>query len=723
MNPPKSRNDPCPCGSGKRYKHCHGSDAQPATAPAPMPADAADPLAMARAALRAGRHAEAAGIVVAHHGEAPADFAALKVLAEALRPIDAARSRECWERAHREAPDDPETLFFLGEFCREAGEHARAIELFERALALAPDHPALLNNLGLTLEKVGDLEPAERCYRRALEVSPDDVNAIANLAQNLYQQRRHKDAIPVFERLVKRMPVAPAEIWANYGVSMRSVGNFLAAEPLVLRATELSPDHPHPWRDLGSCRVAAKNWGGAAMAYAKAIELDPNDHTTECNMLHACGHECVWDRFDELRRSILDSIPQATQGAGEIAMPFPVQAISDDPALERSLALRWTAHEFLPASPLRPARRSEPGKLRVGFLSPDLHTHPVGRLVVGLIERLDRTRYEVFAFSTEKEVDDAIQPRIRKACDHFRSFPVVDAREVADAIRADRIDVLIDLAGHTAGANLSTLSLRPAPVQVNYLGYTGTLGSPAVDWIVADPYCIPPDLADAYVERPLYLDPCYMPRCGDHADDDVSISRSDYGLPEHALVYAVMSAAYKILPERFDAWMEILRAVPGSILWMRTMGRVAARRLHLRAESRGVDPARLQIARNEPVPRYLARYRLADLYLDTWPFGSHTTVNDALSVGLPVLAQAGRTFASRASASQVIAAGLPELVTNSLQGYVDLAIALGSDRARLGALSARLRANRSRLPYFDLDAYTRAFEAVVERAWAETPAD
>ena len=244
MNPPKSRNDPCPCGSGKRYKHCHGGDARPATDPSPMPSDAADPLAMARAALRAGRHAEAAGIVVAHHGETPADFAALKVLAEALRPTDATRSRECWERAHREAPDDPETLFFLGEFCREAGEFERAVALFERALALAPDHPALLNNLGLTREKVGDLAAAERCYRRALEVSPDDVNAMANLAQNLYQQRRHKEAIPEFERLVKRMPVAPAEIWANYGVSMRSVGNFMAAEPLVLRATELAPDRP-----------------------------------------------------------------------------------------------------------------------------------------------------------------------------------------------------------------------------------------------------------------------------------------------------------------------------------------------------------------------------------------------------------------------------------------------------------------------------------------------
>ena len=718
--PPPSRNDPCPCGSGKRYKHCHGSATAPVEMPEPPPANAG-PVEAARAALRAGRAADAVAIIEA--SPVREDIDASRVLGEALRNIDAQRSRACWERVLAALPGDPEALFFLGDILREDGDYLAAIATFEQALAASPDHPALLNNLGLAREKLGDLAAAEDTFKRVLEVSPDDLNALANLAQNCYQQRRYKDAIPLFERLVRRMPGAPAAIWANFGSSMRGVGNFAAAEPLLARATELAPDRPEPWRDLGACRIALYRWGGAALAYGKALDLDPGDLVSASMLLHACGHECVWDRFDALRCSLLDAFASSGEGEVPLAMPFAFQSFNDDPAFERALAVRWSAHEFLPASPLRPARRSEPGKLRVGFLSPDFHSHPVGRLVVGLIERLDRTRFEVCAYSTNKEVDDAIRQRIWSACDRFRSFPAVDAREVAEAIRADRIDVLIDLTGHTAGANVSTLSLRPAPVQINYLGYTGTLGNPAVDWIVADAYCIPPGLAGSCVERPLYLEPCYLPRCGDQIVADDSISRSDYGLPEDALVYAVMSAAYKILPERFDAWMEILRAVPGSILWMRTMGGVAARRLHLRAESLGVDPARLLIARNEPVPRYIARYRLADLYLDTWPFGSHTTVNDALFAGLPVLTQAGRTFASRASASQVIAAGLPELVANGLQGYVDGAIALGSDRTRLGELSARLRANRSRLPYFDLDAYARAFEAAVERAWAGTPVD
>ena len=718
--PPASRNDPCPCGSGKRYKHCHGSATAPVEIPEPPPANAG-PVEAARAALRAGRAVEAVAIIEA--SPAREDVDASRVLGEALRSIDAQRSRACWERVLAARPGDPEALFFLGDIQREEGDYRAAVATFEQALAASPDHPALLNNLGLAREKLGDLAAAEGAFKRVLEVSPDDLNALANLAQNYYQQRRYKEAIPLFERLVMRVPGAPAAIWANFGSSMRSVGNLAAAEPHLARATELAPDRPEPWRDLGACRVELYRWGGAALAYGKALDLDPDDLVSASMLLYACGHECVWDRFDALRRRLRDALAQPAPGEAPLAVPFAVQSFNDDPAAERSLAERWSAHEFLAPSPVRAPRRQGPGKLRVGFLSPDLRGHPVGRLVVGLVERLDRTRFEVCAYSTSKEVDDAIRERIRNACDRFRSFPAVDAREVADAIRSDRVDVLIDLTGHTAGANVSTLSLRPAPVQINYLGYTGTLGNPAVDWIVADAYCIPPGLAGTCVERPLYLEPCYMPPCGDQVDADDSISRSDYGLPEHALVYAVMSAAYKILPERFDAWMEVLRAVPGSVLWLRTMGGVAARRLQLRAASRGVDPARLLIARNEPVPRYIARYRLADLFLDTWPFGSHTTVNDALFAGLPVLTQAGRTFASRASASQVIAAGLPELVANSLQDYVDGAIALGSDRTRLVELSARLRANRSRLPYFDLDAYARAFEAAVERAWAETPVD
>ena len=722
---PPSRNDPCPCGSGKRYKHCHGSGSPVVTAPAPAaptaPDAASDPISAARDAIRAGELERAATIVERRFGHEPDDLVALKLLAEAIRGSDPARSRACWERARRAAPGDPEPLFFLGDFRRASGDFAGAIDLFEQALALAPDHPALLTNLGLALENHGDLAAAERCHARALEIAPDDPGAIANLAQIHYHQRRYKEAIPLFRRLARALPDAPAAILANLGVSLRCVGDPAAAEPYLVRATELAPDSPGPWRDLGICRAETDRWGGAALALARAIELDPTDQLSASLLLHACGHECIWDRFDALRRSIVDAVDRPPPGIGHVVSPFSFQAINDDPARERAAAIRHAALAFLAPSPTRPPRRPASGKLRLGFLSPDLNGHPVGRLVVGLIERLDRARFEVHAYDCNGPQVDGIWRRIRAASDRFRSVPVVDAREVADAIRADGIDVLIDLTGFTGGSNLSILALRPAPVQINYLGYTGTLGSVAVDWIVADAYCIPADLAHTCVERPLRVEPCYMPPCDDRAGD-VAVARSEYGLPDDAVVYAAMSAPYKILPERFDAWMAILRAVSDSVLWMRTLGTVAVRRVHNRAESLGVDPRRLRFAGNEDVPRYLARFRLADLFLDTSPFGSHTTVNDALSAGLPVLTQAGRTFASRASASQVIAAGQPELAAASLQEYVDIAVALGRDRPRLRETSLQLRANRSLKPFFDADAYARAFEAAIERAWAETPA-
>ena len=722
---PPSRNDPCPCGSGMRYKHCHGggSPAEPMSPPAvPDAFDAAsDPIAAARDAIRTGAFERAGAIVEQHFGREPDDLVALKLLAEAIRSSDPARSRACWERAHRTAPGDPEPLFFLGDFCRASGDVARAIDLFEQALALAPDHPALLTNLGLALETNGDLPAAERCHARALEMSPDDPRAIANLAQVHYQQRRYKEAIPLFRRIARDMPDAPAAILANLGVSLRCAGDPAAAEPYLVRATELAPNLPGPWRDLGICRAETDQWGSAALALARAIELDPTDQLSASLLLHARGHECIWDHSDALRRSILDAVEHPPPDIGRVVSPFAFQAINDDPALERAAAMRHAALEFLAPCTTRPARRPATGRLRVGFLSPDLNGHPVGRLVVGLIERLDRARFEVHAYDCNGPQVDGIWRRIRAASDRFRSIPVVDARDVADAIRADEIDVLIDLTGFTGGSNLSILALRPAPVQMNYLGYTGTLGSVAVDWIVADGYCIPDDAAHTCVERLLRVEPCYMPPCDDRAGD-VAVARTDYGLPEDAVVYAAISAPYKILPERFDAWMAILRAVPASVLWMRTIGPVAVRRVLKRAESLGVDPRRLRFASNEDVPRYLARFRLADLFLDTYPFGSHTTVNDALAAGLPVLTQAGRTFASRASASQVIAAGLPELAAASLEEYADIAIALGLDRPRLRESSLRLRANRSLKPFFDADAYSRAFEAAIERAWKDTPA-
>ena len=727
--PPKSRNDPCPCGSGRRYKHCHGSESPspPPAAPGPAPVEApdagGDPLEQARLALRTGLHARAADIVVRHYGPSPEDLAALKLLAEALRPIDAARARTLFEQAHRAAPDDPESLFFLGDFCREAGDYGRAIELFERALAMAPDHPALLNNLGLALEKDGRIADAEPLYRRALEIDPGSLNALANLAQNLFQQHRPHDALPVFDDIVARMPSPPAAIWANRAVCFRECGNAEKAEASLERAVELVPDSVEVWRSLGLARVEQRKFGPAALALALAAALDRDDNYARSMLLHANGFECVWRGFDEDRARILEGAVRPASPAHGRVVPFVLMAIDDDPAVERTVAMRWAASEVLPPAPKRPPRRAPDGRLNLGFVSTDFHEHPVGRLVVGLFERFERARFRVFAYSPGIQVEDTTRTRLAAAADTFRAFPAIDSWAVADAMRADGIDVAFDLTGYTGAPIADVLAHRPAPVQVNFLGFTGTMGSVALDWILTDRFCVPAASAAHFVEKPLYVDPCYLPSDVSRSIDPSPLTRRGYGLPEDGVVFAAQMAAYKILPPTFDAWLEILRQVEGSVLWLREQSTGMAARVREYARVRGVDPSRLVFARPEPIPRYLARFRLADLFLDTVPFGSHTTVNDALFVGLPAIACAGRTFAARASASQLRAAGLPELVAASLDDYVRIAVSLARDRERLRGLAFALRERRDTLPLFDLDRYARSFEAAIERAWAETPLD
>ena len=721
--PPRSRNDPCPCGSGKRYKHCHGSDAPPADAyVAPDPT--LDVVERARVAIRGGRHADAVAMLDAANVENGHDKVALRLLGEALRPIDAVRSRACWTRILEAAPDDPEANFFVGDLDREAGDIAAAIERFERALEHAPDHPAILNNLGLAFEKAHRLTDAEAKFRRMLELVPDALNALANLAQNLFQQMRYKEAVPLFDKLIERLPTAPVEIWANRGVALRMCAMLPAAEASLVRATELAPDLAGPWRDLGVTRTAQQGWGRAAIALRRAYELDPTDRVTEGMLLHVYGYEAYWKDYPRLRADVIEAArhPPDDLSMHSLIVPFPFQAISDDPETELKVARRWGQAEFLPPAAQRPARRPDDGKLRLGFVSADLHGHPVGRLIVGLFERLNRERFEVYAYSVGMETKDEVRQRIAKACDTFRSYPVIDFFEVADAMRADGIDVAFDLTGYTAGAVMSILQLRPAPVQVNFLGYTGTLASPAIDWVVTDRFCVPPEATAHFVERPLYVEPCYLPNDAARRFSDDAMTRATYGLPQDVTVFASTTAAYKIMPEHFDAMLDILKGVPGAVLWLRDQPGTVQRRLELAAEARGVDPGRLRFAPNEPVPRYLKRFGLADLFLDTMPFGGHTTVNDALFAGLPVLAWAGRSFASRASASQVIAAGLPELVVTSRDAFVQRAIELGNDRPRLAAMAASLREKRDTLPLFDLDRYTRVFEAAVEHAWRETPA-
>ncbi len=355
------------------------------------------------------------------------------------------------------------------------------------------------------------------------------------------------------------------------------------------------------------------------------------------------------------------------------------------------------------------------GRLRVGFAASAFHDHPVPRLLIGLLERLDRTRFETFAYELDSSTRDATRARVAAAVDTFAELGGMAATDAAARIRADRVALLFDLTGHTEFARPEVFAARPAPVQVNYLGYAGTLGASYYDYVIGDATSIAATARPSFLEQVVDVGDCYIPSDSTRTIGASASTRAQYGLPADAFVLVSQAAPYKILPDMFDLWMRLLAGIEDAVLWLRPMQAEAAANLRAEASSRKIDAQRLVFAPREPVADYLARFPLADLYLDTYPFGSHTTVNDALFAGLPVVTLAGRSMASRASASQLRAVGMPELVADSHDAYFALARALARDRDRLAALSTRLRETAHASALFDMKAYTTRFEAAMLR--------
>jgi predicted O-linked N-acetylglucosamine transferase (SPINDLY family) len=398
--------------------------------------------------------------------------------------------------------------------------------------------------------------------------------------------------------------------------------------------------------------------------------------------------------------------------------PFAFLSICDDPALQLA-----AAKSFAWPSPAGGGASATdvhaPGRLRIGFAASAFHDHPVPRQIVELLERLDRSRFETFAYELGSGTHDAMHARIASAVDHLVELDRMSTPGVVARIRADRVVILFDLTGHTEYARPDVFAARPAPVQVNYLGHAGTLGAAYYDYLISDATATPPAEQPNFIEQLVDIGGCYFPGDSRRTLAAPTSTRADYGIPAGASVFVSQAAPYKILPAMFDLWMRLLGQVDDSVLWLRPMREQAEANLRTEALRRSIAPQRLVFAPQEPAAQYLARYRLADLYLDTYPFGSHTTVNDALFAGLPVVTLAGRSMASRASASQLRAAGLPELVANSHDEYAAIVLELARDRARLGALATRLREDGHASPLFDTQAYTRRFEAAIVRMQRE----
>ena len=697
------RNDPCPCGSGKRYKQCHG-------APAAATMDA--PGRAARELLALGRHDEALRAARRAVEQDAGSAEAWTVLGLCLETTEAQAAIEAWQKAVALAPRHAEAHFRIGDYWRRRRDFDAAIAAYEAALETQPGHAVLLNNHGLALQQAGRFKRAEGSYRLALARQPELIEANANLADLLRLQHRHGEAAAWYARAAALQPNVAA-IWLSLGICQHHCGALASARESFARALALMPDDPQTLLNMASALCAGQRHSEALLLIEKAHALQPA--LANNLLLYVRQQLCDWRDFDRLLAAQRASLAQPDAPA---VNPHNLLALPYSPPELLAATRKWALHNLTPPQAVTPARPSlAEGRLRIGYLGPDFRSHPLANLLTEVIELHDRSRFEVFGYSCGPDDGSAARARFASAFDHFADIRAESYAETAQRIRDDQIAVLLDTSGYVVFARAEIFALQPAPIQFNCIGFAGSLGVPWYHYILSDRFVSPPEQQVNFVERFAYLPHCYLPGDSRRAIG-AAPSRGDCGLADEAFVFCCFNSSHKILPPVFEVWMRLLQQVPASVLWLLQTDPVATSNLRAEAERRGVSPRRLVFAPRVPVAEHLARHALADLFIDTFPYTAHTTANDALFAGLPVLTCVGESFASRVCGSQLRAVGLDALVTDDLAAYEARALELARSPALLAGHRARLFAGRAALPLFDTAGYTRALEDILSAAWA-----
>jgi len=693
-----------------------------------------------------GRLADAVQSFTAALTHRPEHFAAHFNRGNALLALGQAEAAaDSYQRALQLRPQFAEAHLNLGNALRAQQRLEAALASYERALALQPQSAEASLNTAITLIELERPETALPYCLRALEAWPASAEAHQAYGLALQALQRPQEALVHHRRALE---IDSTHFRACYSLAntLYRLDDLRAARIYFEQALRLDPEHPDPYMrlgdmhlDLGEPELAlarydqalqhrsdhAEAYGhrgialyelqrleAAEQSFAAALRLNPRMPDLAAMALHLRTQLGQWQNYESARHALLEAF--SSQALKRIP-PFPVLALTDSPALQRQAAEQWP-RELDRRSPEQIQRTTvhnfRHSRLRIGYLSGDFREHPVAYLIAGLIERHDRSRFEIFALSLRPAALSPYGARIGSAVDHFIDLSSCSDRETAERIRALEIDILIDLVGNTQGFRSTLLWRRPAPLQINYLGYPGTLGAPYIDYLIADAYLIPEAQRAHYAEQLIYLPECFQANDDRRAHPEPT-ARSELGLPEQAVVLCCFNNSYKLNPSFFEVWMRLLAARSDAVLWLVAALPIVEQNLRREAAARGIDPSRLHFAPRLPYEQHLARLAAADLFLDTLPFNGGTTVSDALWMGVPVLTCSGQAFAARMGGSLLTAMGLPELITTDLVHYEQRALELLEQPQRLAALRGKLLQARSTSPLFDTTRFTRHFEAAL----------
>jgi protein O-GlcNAc transferase len=619
-----------------------------------------------------------------------------------------------YDRALALDPTHMDAQYNRGVVLMDLERAADALASFDAVMPAYHANAEMLNNRGVALWNLKRPAEALESIERALQLEPDFAEAWGNRGLALRDLKRTDDAIASFDMVLRLEP--------NNAVALNSRGNVLrdkkdfeAAVESYSRAIALRPDYAEALINRGYTLWSLKRNDEGTADVERGLALDPDYAYGRGELLHVRMFSADWHDFDS-RKAELEKLVLAGQ---KVVQPFNFQAVAETPESARACSRNWVKDRY-PEMRGRPhdrsARRGRE-KIRIGYLSGEFRQQATAVLMAGLYERHDRAQFEIVAIDAGYSDQTPMRARLEMAFDRWINIASLSDQEAAEVIRDVEIDILVNLNGFFGEARMGVFAQRPAPVQVNYLGFPATLGAPYIDYIIADQVVIPQDERHFYDEQVVYLPDSYQANDDRGREMALTPGRAEAGLPANAFVFCNFNNAYKLTPSTFDSWMRILKQVDGSVLWLLESAAPYAGNLRREAEKRGVAGTRLIFAPDLPTDQHLARLQLADLFLDGLPYNAHTTASDALWAGVPLITAKGTTFPGRVAASLLLAVELPELVTENMSDFEALAVRLAKDPAALKALRDRLAQSRNRTALFDTDRFRKNIEAAYRTMW------
>lgn len=627
------------------------------------------------------------------------------------------------KQALRIQSNNPHVLRLLGVVYAQRKKYSEALNYLNKALKHLPRDSLILSNLGNVFLELKKYNDALDAYDKSIKIDPMYAEAWSNKGNALHELKRYDEAIAHHDRALSLDP-SYAEAWSNKGNVLHELKRYDEAIAHHDRALSLNPDYSKGWSNKGNALNQLKHYGGVILHLDKALSLDPDMDWVPGNLLHAKMRMGNWVNLNDSINKVIAKIAENKK----VASPFELLSVTEDALLLRKYSEVYAQEKYPENLSLGLiSKLAKKDKIRIAYVSPDFGSHPVSFLTSELFELHDRNKFEIFAISLKKSsIGDEMNLRLRESFDRFIDVDSMSDQEIAQLVRELEVDIAVDLAGITQDSRTGIFSYRAAPIQVNWLGYPGTIGAKFIDYIVADKVIIPDEHRQFYVEKVAYLPDTYMVDDSKRVASSRVFTREECGLPQNAFVFCCFNNDYKFNPQVIDSWSNILLSAKNSVLWISENNEYFKNNIRSEFEGRGIESSRIIFAqRVDSMADHLARYSLADLFLDTFPYNAHTTAMDSLKAGIPVLTLRGQSFPGRVAASLLSAMGLAELIANNQEEYEALAIELALDVNKLALIKQKLSSNRLSAPLFDTQLFTKNLETVymkmMERCRADLP--